>query len=269
LNLPSELFLLAHTIALCLLIDQYDTPSTLGLAKFAAEELLNRLADEVLAEEDRIAKGDLAPTLLSRLLKCRTVGVDPATHRVRAGMIVAELVVGGVDTSAKGITNVVDYLLTNPDAFGRAKDAVDRGNAPLLDTIVLEALRLNPVADLIVRECPNGGALKLADGSFQFEENSRVLLIPGAAMVDPVASPLPAKVDLRTFLLEPELDWIRRLGFGDGAHGCLGSEIILAEIREVLKQLLPLPNLRRAAGPMGKMRTSLNLPVSLEVRFDP
>ena len=32
-------------------------------------------------------------------------------------MIIAELVVGGVDPTAKGITNVVDCLLSNPDAF--------------------------------------------------------------------------------------------------------------------------------------------------------
>ena len=268
-KLRSELFVLVHTIALCLLIDQYDTPSTLGFAKFAVEELLNRLADEVLAEEDCIAKGNPSPTLLSRLLKCPTDGVDPATFRVRAGMIVAELVVGGVDTSAKGITNVVDYLLSNPDAFGRAKDAVDRGDDPLLDTIALEALRLKPVADLILRECPEGAALALTGSSFQFEKESRLFLIPGAAMIDPVGSPLPTNVDLQTFLLQPALDPIRRLGFGDGAHGCLGSEIVLAEIREVLKELVLLRNLRRAAGPMGQNRPSLSLPVSLEVRFDP
>ena len=268
-KLRPELFMLVHTIALCLLIDQYDTQSALDLARFAVRELLNRLADEVLAEEDRIAKGKPSPTLLSRLLKCRAAGVDPATFRARAGMIVAELVVGGIDTPAKGITNVVDCLLSNPNAFGRAKDAVDRGDDPLLDTIVLEALRLKPVADLIVRECPKGATLALTGGSFQFEKESRLFLIPGAAMIDPVGSPLPANVDLRTFLLQPALDPIRRLGFGDGAHGCLGSEIVLAETREVLKQLLPLRNLRRAAGPMGKMHSRFSLPVSLEVRFDP
>jgi Dyp-type peroxidase family len=266
-KLPAELFMLVHTIALCLLIDQYETRSTLDLAKFAVEELLNRLAGEVFAEECRIRKGNPSPTLLSRLLRCPTDGVDPATFRARAGMIVAELVVGGVDTSAKGITNVVDYLLSNPHAFERAKDAVDRGDDPLLDTITLEALRLKPVADLIVRECPNGASLTLDGGSFQFEKESRVFLIPGAAMIDPVGNPLPANVDLRTFLLQPELDRIRRLGFGDGAHGCLGSEIVLAEIREVLKQLVPLRNLRRAAGPV--VPPLFNLPVSLEVRFDP
>jgi cytochrome P450 len=88
-------------------------------------------------------------------------------------------------------------------------------------------------------------------------------------MIDPVGSPLPTNVDLQTFLLQPALDPIRRLGFGDGAHGCLGSEIVLAEIREVLKELVLLRNLRRAAGLMGQNRPSLSLPVSLEVRFDP
>jgi cytochrome P450 len=65
------------------------------------------------------------------------------------------------------------------------------------------------------------------------------------------------------------LDPIRRLAFGDGPHGCLGIEMVLAEIREVLKQLVKLKNLRRAAGPTGKKTEDLDLPVSLEIRFDP
>ena len=65
------------------------------------------------------------------------------------------------------------------------------------------------------------------------------------------------------------LDPIRRLAFGDGPHGCLGIEMVLAEIREVLKQLVRLKGLRRAAGPTGKEEESLDLPISLGIRFDP
>ena len=246
LKLLPELFVLVHSIALCLLIDQYDTPSALELAKVAVRKLLNDLAKEVLAEEGRIARGHSSPTLLSRLLQHRTDGVDPATFRARVGMIIAELVVGGVDTTAKGITNVVDCLLSNPDVLKHARDAVESRADFTLDAIILEALRINPVADLIVRDCPKGATLPLQDGPFQFEAGGRLFLIPGAAMQDPGASQLPSSVNLRTFVLDqtPEVQRalypIRRLGFGDGAHGCLGSEIVLAEIREVLKQLFAL-----------------------------
>ena len=101
LKLQPELFVLVHTIAIFLLIDQYDTLSALGLARVAVAELLDRLADEVIAEEGKIAKGDPSATLLSRLLQRRTDEADPATFRARVGMIIAELVVGGVDTTAR------------------------------------------------------------------------------------------------------------------------------------------------------------------------
>jgi cytochrome P450 len=65
------------------------------------------------------------------------------------------------------------------------------------------------------------------------------------------------------------LDPIRRLAFGDGPHGCLGIEMVLAEIREVLKQFVRLKGLRRAAGPTGHKNESLDLPVSLDIRFEP
>jgi cytochrome P450 len=154
----------------------------------------------------------------------------------------------------------------------RARHAIDDS---ALDPISLEALRLNPVADLIVRECPKEVTLQLSSGLFQFEAGSRLFLVPPAAMLDPGAEPLPPDVDLQKFVLDESpqvqaaLDPIRRLAFGDGAHACLGTEIVLAEIREVLKQLVELKNLRRAAGPTGKKREDLDLPVSLELRFDP
>jgi Dyp-type peroxidase family len=274
-TLPPELFSLAHTIAVFLLIDQYDTPSTLELARVAVKELLNRLGKEVLAEQERIRTGEPHPTLLSLLLQSPADGVDPVTFRVRVGMIVSELIVGGVDTTAKGITNVVDCLLSHPEALQRAREAVDAKDDESLDDIILEALRLKPVADLIVRECPKGAVLQLTNGSFQFEAGSRLFLIPPAAMQDPGADPLPPGVDLEKFVLSQAdevrraLDPIRRLAFGDGPHGCLGIEMVLAEIREVLKQLVRLKDLRRAAGPTGEQKEDLDLPISLDIRFDP
>jgi Dyp-type peroxidase family len=275
-TLKPELFMLVHTIAIFLLIDQYDTPSALQFARIAVKELLDRLAEQVKEEEDRITS--TGQTLLSLLLQRRPPGADPAEFRIRAGMIVAELVVGGIDTTAKGITNVVDFLLSNPDAVRVARDAVKARDDAKLNNVILEALRLKPVAPLIVRECPSEGAsLQLKKDKFRFEPGSRLFLIMDAAMRDPDAEPLPPGVDLQKFMLDRSaemqtaLDPIRRLAFGDGPHGCLGPEIVLAQIRGVLKQLLAskLDNFRRAAGLAGQKEERFSLPVSLAVRFDP
>jgi len=269
--LPPELQLLIHTIAVFLLIDQYETPSALRFAQLAVRELLDRLAAEVLAEQDRIAKGTAGSSLLSKLLSKPSPNVDDATFRMRVGMIIVELGVGGIDTAAKGVANVVDALLSYPPALQAAQQAAAAGADSKLDNLILECLRLNPVAPLIVRECPNGGTLDLPSGTFTFESGSRILLITAAAMRDPVGAP----VNLQNFVLDDSASTlatvgpIRRLAFGDGAHGCLGSETVVAEIRAVLKPLLaPDKKLRRAAGPKGRKQEDSKLPVSLEVRFD-
>ena len=280
-----ELLGLVHAIAIFLLIDNYDTPVSLAYAKLAVKELLDRLAEEIIREEKRIEEGvsgttSVPDTLLRRMLRCDRDGAEPATFRLRVGMILAELIVGGVDTAAKAITNVVDCLLSNPEALECAKAAVDDDET--LNDIILEALRLQPVAPLIIRECPNGAESPLfingQQRPFGFEAGSRLFLLTEAAMCDPAGGPQtnPLPLDLSKFLLpgdvppalKQDVDRIRRLSFGDGSHGCLGSEIVLAELREVLRQLLTLNNLRRAAGPEGQKRESLALPVSLKVRFD-
>jgi Dyp-type peroxidase family len=255
-----ELAGLVQPISIFLLIDDYETPETLADAKIAVKELLDTLAQAIIAEEDRQkVSGAAAPlTLLGRLVSCKSDGADPVAFRLRVGMILAELIVGGVATTAKAITNVVNYLLpdsalTSPTTMDRARAAM--GSDEALDLIILEALRADPVAPVIVRECPGGATLPAGGGApaYAFDPGSRLFLLTGIAMH-------ASSSDL-TFgqgvIGEPE-----------GAHACIGRHIVLAEIRAVLKSLLPKP-LRRAAGPEGEMQEESNLPVSLKVRFDP
>lgn len=276
--LPPELFGLVHPIAIFLLIDDYDTASSLEYARVAVKELLNRLAKAAIAEEELIdSNTPTKNTLLSLMLRVPRAGVDPATFRLRVGMTLVELIVGGIDTAAKGITNVVDCLLSNPDALKLARDSVEKRDELALNDIVLEALRCQPAATMIIRECPKDAFVQLNAGAqqreYRFEAGSRLFLLTSAAMRDPVGIGPPG-VDLSSFVLnqssaiQEALNPIRRLGFGDGAHDCLGSEIVLTEIREVLKQLVTRKNFRRAAGPEGKEKEQFALPVSLKVRFD-
>jgi Dyp-type peroxidase family len=271
-KLSPELYLLVHTIALFLLIDQYETESSLVPAQLAIKEFLDRLGKEILEEEGRLAKdpnGTMPPTLLSRLLRQKPAA-DAVTFRLRVGMIMAELVVGSVDTTAKGVTNVVDCFLSYPQVLRAAQAAILADDDSTLDNLILEALRLSPVAPVIIRECPIAKTIDLSGGPFTFEPESRLFLITQAAMIDPVGAP----ADLQTFVMNDTppvlaaIEPIRRLAFGDGAHGCLGSETVLAEIRSALKPLLIQRNFRRAAGPKGQMQESSSLPVSLEVRFE-
>jgi Dyp-type peroxidase family len=264
-----ELAQLVETIGFFLLVDAYDTRETLESAKLAVAPLFDTLGRALLAEEDRIQldPSSAPQTLLGGLLRIARKEADPARSRIRVGMILAELAVGSFLTTAKAITDVVDSLLSHPEAMACARKAIADRDSPLLRTIVLEAMRLQPVAQTIIRDCPRETTLQLSIGGrmsdYQFDAGSRIFLLMEAAMRD-----LPGVADPAAFLLDgssattPALAATRLLSFGDGGHLCFGREIVLAALCEVLTHLLPLEGLRRVPGSEGHLG-------SLRVRFEP
>lgn len=266
----AELAFVARTVVLELLINMVDATELRTAAIQAARiivDLVRRSIEEVEAAGD-----DLPDTLLGRLLDLRRR--DPAAYpdedafRNHVHMLLVELIVGGIDTTAKGIANVMDYLLTDPVAMAAAKTAVGPGGCDEdLDAVIKEVLRLNPVAPLIVRDCPNGAVVKTARGQ-ELQPNSRVFIVAGAAMRDPAA--VQGLSDPRALSrFDPSRPSPQPLDFGLAPHRCLGEQIALAEIRAVLKALLPLGNLRRASGAAGLLQEDLRLPTSMTIKFDP
>lgn len=54
----------------------------------------------------------------------------------------------------------------------------------------------------------------------------------------------------------------------ESMHSCLGKEVALAEMRELLKVLVQLKDMRRVAGPRGQLSKHWQLPQHLYIRFD-
>ncbi len=266
----AELAFLARTVVLELLINMVNATELRNAATEAARMIVGLVQRSI--EEVEADCADLPDTLLGRLLDLRRrdpdAYPDENAFRNHVHMLLVELIVGGIDTTAKGIANVMDYLLTDPLAMAAAKQAVDRDGCDAdLDAVIKEVLRLNPVAPIIVRDCPKGAVVKTA-GNQRLEANSRVFVVAGAAMRDPAAVPgLPDPRALSRF--DPARPSPKPLDFGLAPHRCLGEQIALAEIRAVLKALLPLGNLRRASGATGLLKEDLRLPKSMVVKFDP
>jgi Dyp-type peroxidase family len=276
-----ELLGLVRPITLFLLVDNYDTPESLTFARITIAELLNTLAQIVIQEEikqereehERQQPAARRDTLLSRMVAQRprtaATAAERLTFRLRVGMILAELIVGGTDTAAKATVNLVDYLLSHADVMKAATPSADDD---ALAEIILESLRLAPVAPIMVRECSANTLLLGASNrpEHHFEAGSRLFLLTGAAACEP---PAEGNFDLSRFNIEPKmralLQPIRQLSFGDGPHSCLGRELVVAELLTLLKALIVLPGLRRAAGPSGEKREQFGLPVSLTVCFEP
>jgi cytochrome P450 len=268
-----EMAALVRAVAVYLLIDAYGTEDTLTAARLAMGALLEHAAAGLADAMQNPAA--LQGTLLGRLYAHAERQPDKATSLLRAGMILAELTVGSIDTTAKGIVNTIDCLLSHPAALERARRAVEERDDAALDRIVYEALRLQPVAPFLIRECPHGARIEASGNGHEarhlrFDAGSRVFLLLSAAMRD--GSRAHNAPDLTGFVLDPQHDEalkpLRQLVFGRAPHDCLGRELARAEIRQVLKALLKLPNLRRAPGAAGQKREEFRFPVSLGVRFD-
>jgi cytochrome P450/deferrochelatase/peroxidase EfeB len=215
---------------------------------------------ELMAHLDRRARLPMPGTVFERAL-----GIDPHL----AKLLAFELAVGGTDTVALAITNMIDLLLSRPDALRAARAAVREGaDDARLDRIVVECLRLAPPAGLLLRRCgPAGARLE----GVELEPRALVAALTAGACMDPrVFGPDPRAFDgTRDAHLAPV--------FGAGAHGCRGEWLALAQLREVLRFVLGpsqaegdprFRRVRRAAGPRGRRLLYLRLPLSLYVWFD-
>ena len=123
-----------------------------------------------------------------------------------------------------------------------------------LNQVITSALRANPVATLIPRYCPHGARFITANQEvLTISPGSVVLLM--TKMTTMAAHRLGAATEDEVFL------------FADGTiQGCMGKQLAMLQIRQVIKHLLRLDQVRRAAGPSGELKEKYRLPLAMELR---
>ena len=225
------------------------------LAKRTTAEFFRHL-DALIGEIDP-RKGQRA-TLLQCLMSLdpTAYGLTRERFAVVVRLIIAELIVGSVGTVSQALPNVIDHLMDNPnvDAAATMPDAA-------LDAVVREALRFRPVAPAIFRQCTADTVL----GGQVVPKGTTIAVLLKTAMFDPRVFPdpdsfstNPARRDAKNYLV-----------FGGGLHECKGASIGGAVVREMLRPLLALPDLHRAAGPAGAERDTLKRWARLRLKFKP
>lgn len=186
----------------------------------------------------------------------REYDLSPGEFKRRLRLLLAEQIIGGTDTQNRALVNVVNHLLDHPARLHQAENAARAGDDAALDGIVRESLRFDPVATTLFRRCAQDVIL---NGS-RISKGTLVCLLVKAAMFDASAFPNPDDFD-------PTRAEDRYLHFGGGGHFCAGAPSATIVLRHILKRLLALPQLRRAAGPAGQPQYTLQLPNSMVVRF--
>lgn len=224
-------------------------------ADASAAEMIPYLDELIAAREKSPTGGD---TVLERLLRMRDAAETSLTPEVIRHNLIG-MIVGTIDTTSKAAAYAVDWLLSNDTAREQAMTA----NASLFTRYVLEAMRFAPQANILTRLCETRTDLAVGK-AWQTTVAPGTIIFAGigSAMFDPESIPDPDefradRVDSMYF------------HFGHGQHSCFGRYINPIQICEMIRGVLLLPNLRRAAGPDGTLQQEGPFPSKLVVECDP
>jgi cytochrome P450 len=181
---------------------------------------------ELVATKRRNPAGDLVSVLVA-------AGDDALTTQELLSSLF-QLVVAGHDTTASLIGNGIVALLDHPDQLRTL--LADPG---LLPAAVAELIRFTaPVPHATFRVTTE----PVTVGSVQIPAHEQVLVSLGAANRDPDRFPAPDILDISR-------ENGSHLGFGHGAHYCLGAPLARLEARVAFETLLGRhPGLRLAVG---------------------
>lgn len=226
-----------------------DTPESIASIRAANAEMSDYVGAQI---EERLvhARDDL----LTRLIDAEVDG-----ERLSAAELLGFfqlLLLAGSETATNLIGNAVLCFLDHPEQLARV-----RAEPALVPAAVEEVLRFRSPVQAVFRATRTPVAL----GGRDIPAGKLVLPMLGAANRDPGPFREPERFDIRR-------DPNPHLGFGHGAHFCLGAALARIEARVALTDLLRrCPDLARADTGPWTPRAAFHVhgPTSLPVRFTP
>ncbi len=171
-----------------------------------------------------------ADDILTALIEAEEEGEKLSEDELVA--MVFLLIIAGYETTYNLITNMLYTLLRYPDQLAKL-----RANPDLIDTAVEEVMRYNGPIYSTKMEFPNDD-IKVSGTTIP--KGASVMCMLGSANHDAAAFDQPEVFDITR---KPN----RHLGFGTGAHYCLGAPLARMETKIAIKILLERsPDLRFA-----------------------
>lgn len=195
---------------------------------FAASFLSDHLADV----KRKLASGEAGPddNLLTRFITTELDGRRLSDDKILA--FCNFLLAAGSGTTTILLSNLIYRLLSAPEQFEKLK-----ANRELIPLAIEECLRVESPLHGLFRtnnEATNVGPLTI-------EPDTKVMMMWGAANLDPTMFPDPEKFDLDRNLADVR----KHLAFGYGIHICRGAPLSRIEARLFLETVIDrLPNLR-------------------------
>jgi cytochrome P450 len=199
-----------------------------------SDEILTALAGlyEYFAELIRAKRTQPRDDLLSALIAARDSGDRLSEEELTN--LACTILVAGYETTAHSISLSLLALLDHPSELARLR--VDPGLIPGAVEELVRYVRIGvlPLARVTSEDVQLGGVMIPA--------GEVVLPIIQAANRDPSVFSEPESLHVTR---SP----VRHLGFGSGAHHCLGAQLARVELQEALRGLVRLPGLALAVPP--------------------
>lgn len=178
-----------------------------------------------------VGKSDsLSDDIVGRMLRTSFPG-EVEFDIERLGVNAAGLLIGAVETTARAVAQVIQYLIERPEWFTRAKEAARLPDPARFDGIVWEALRYVSPFPYTFRECAVESTIgRGTDYATVVSPGTYVLALTQSAMFDVGAFDSPEE-----FI--PTRNWYHYFHFGFGSHECLGKFVGMVMIPEMIRQL--------------------------------
>ena len=183
---------------------------------------------------------ELSDDIVARMLRSEFPG-EVDFDLVRVGVNASGLLIGAVETTARAVAQVTQYLLERPALFARARDAARLPNTERFDGMVWEALRYVSPFPYTFRECASTATIaRGTPHATVVEPGTYVLCLTQSAMFDENTFENPEE-------FVPTRNWYHYFHFGFGSHECLGKYIGMVMIPEMVRQLFLRPGLAASA----------------------
>jgi hypothetical protein len=206
-----------------------DLSPIFGFMDAAQIERASAAVTALVADVDELVderRNDPGDDLVTALLAAEEAG-DRLTHD-EVVIMVANLLVGGHDTTASQIGCSLLALLRHADELRRVDD-----QPSLVASAVAETIRFEPS----ITGVPRTALAPLEAGGAEIARGSIVLLMTAAANREPGVWDEPDRLDVDRFT---DAGAPRLLTFGSGPHYCLGANLARMTLEETLASVVDL-----------------------------
>jgi len=258
---PAEMMAWLRPLFHDLFLNPGDDPEVARAAVEAFQGLAPYVERVIAERRPALAAADQVPDdVLGRML-ARSMH-DPAHAWLDDDTIrrnVSGLIIGALETTSKAAILAVEELLERPAMLQQATAAAQSLDLERLRGYVLEALRFNPFAPIVVRFAKRATTLG-GDGGWRVPANKTVYAATLSAMFDSSVFTKPGD-----FVPDRSNEYLH---FGYGLHRCQGRLINHVVVPALVAAVLRLPGLRRARGSAGKVSYVGPFPDRFIVEFD-